>query len=82
MARRKGQSHEGNAMVSQHWKSWMHLVQSSMHPSMWLMLKGRRTEPSKRMSEPAQEAKFAETHTWVMGAIKGRIALFVDELLQ
>ena len=67
---------------SEHWKSWMHLVQSVMHPSMWLMTKVEEQMWRKSMSEPVQVNELAQTHTWVKGTIKGRIALFVDDLIQ
>eukprot|EP00975_Prorocentrum_lima_P005840 1264357-Prorocentrum_lima.AAC.1 len=34
------------------------------------------------MAEPVPAEKFAETHTWKNGQVKGRIALFVDDMLQ
>eukprot|EP00975_Prorocentrum_lima_P055975 11733715-Prorocentrum_lima.AAC.1 len=34
------------------------------------------------MAQPVLADKFAETHTWIQGQVKGRIALFVDDMLQ
>eukprot|EP00975_Prorocentrum_lima_P013356 2835208-Prorocentrum_lima.AAC.1 len=34
------------------------------------------------MAEPVPPDKFADTHTWIKGQVKGRIALFVDDMLQ
>eukprot|EP00975_Prorocentrum_lima_P012722 2694765-Prorocentrum_lima.AAC.1 len=34
------------------------------------------------MAEPVPADKFAETHTWMKGQVKGRIALFVDDMRQ
>eukprot|EP00975_Prorocentrum_lima_P026972 5672653-Prorocentrum_lima.AAC.1 len=53
-----------------------------MHPSLWLMIKGRKPEHKASLAEPVSPDKFAETHTWVKGQVKGRIALFVDDMLQ
>eukprot|EP00975_Prorocentrum_lima_P048517 10149771-Prorocentrum_lima.AAC.1 len=60
----------------------MHLVQSRMHPSMWLMIKGRKPARQVTMAEPVPADKFAETHTWIKGQVKGRIALFAYDMLQ
>eukprot|EP00975_Prorocentrum_lima_P067853 12917327-Prorocentrum_lima.AAC.1 len=60
----------------------MHLVQSRMHPSLWLMIKGRRPERKIAMAEPVPPDKFAETHTWIKGQVRGRIALFAEDMLQ
>eukprot|EP00975_Prorocentrum_lima_P065156 12901757-Prorocentrum_lima.AAC.1 len=68
---------------SDHWKSNMHLVQSRMHPSLWLMKKkGKGLKKKISMAEPVHPDRFAETHTWIKGQVKGRIALFVDDMLQ
>eukprot|EP00975_Prorocentrum_lima_P040065 8417743-Prorocentrum_lima.AAC.1 len=53
-----------------------------MHPSMWLMMKGKKPLKEVTMAQPVPENKFAETHTWVKGQVKGRIALFVDDVIQ
>eukprot|EP00975_Prorocentrum_lima_P017247 3648387-Prorocentrum_lima.AAC.1 len=57
-----------------------------MHPSQWLMIKGRKPETKTRrricMAEPVPPDEFAETHTWIKGQAKGTIALFVDDMLQ
>eukprot|EP00975_Prorocentrum_lima_P057748 12110484-Prorocentrum_lima.AAC.1 len=53
-----------------------------MHPSLWLMIKGRKPEKTVSMAEPVPPAKFAETHTWIKGQVKGRMALVVDDILQ
>eukprot|EP00975_Prorocentrum_lima_P058116 12189857-Prorocentrum_lima.AAC.1 len=34
------------------------------------------------MAEPVPPDMFAETHTWIKGQVKGRIAMFVDDMLQ
>eukprot|EP00975_Prorocentrum_lima_P011544 2453067-Prorocentrum_lima.AAC.1 len=34
------------------------------------------------MAQPVPADKFAETHTWIQEQTKGKIALFVDEMLQ
>eukprot|EP00975_Prorocentrum_lima_P026701 5614117-Prorocentrum_lima.AAC.1 len=34
------------------------------------------------MAQPVPENKCAATHTWIKGYIKGRIALFVDDMIQ
>eukprot|EP00975_Prorocentrum_lima_P024953 5240272-Prorocentrum_lima.AAC.1 len=60
----------------------MHLVQSRMHPSMWLMIKGKTPAKEVTMAQSVPADKFAETHTWIRGQIKGKIALFVDDVLQ
>eukprot|EP00975_Prorocentrum_lima_P011692 2487320-Prorocentrum_lima.AAC.1 len=49
-----------------------------MQPSLWLMIKGRRPEKRVSMADPVPPDKFAETHTWIKGQVKGRIALLVD----
>eukprot|EP00975_Prorocentrum_lima_P069772 12928301-Prorocentrum_lima.AAC.1 len=53
-----------------------------MHPSMWLMIKGKKPARHVTMAEPVLADKFAETHTWIKGQVKGQIALFVDDMLQ
>eukprot|EP00975_Prorocentrum_lima_P033273 6982592-Prorocentrum_lima.AAC.1 len=35
----RGRVFEGMTWYSDYWRSNMHLVQSRMHPSMWLMIK-------------------------------------------
>eukprot|EP00975_Prorocentrum_lima_P071555 12938354-Prorocentrum_lima.AAC.1 len=60
----------------------MHLVQSRMHRSMWLMIKGEKLSKQVIMAQPAHADKFAEPHTWIKGQVKGRIVLFVDDMLQ
>eukprot|EP00975_Prorocentrum_lima_P046784 9779708-Prorocentrum_lima.AAC.1 len=34
------------------------------------------------MAQPVPEDKLAETHTWMKGHLNGRIALFVDDMIQ
>eukprot|EP00975_Prorocentrum_lima_P025767 5421896-Prorocentrum_lima.AAC.1 len=34
------------------------------------------------MAQPVPADKFAATHTWIKGQVKGKIALFVDDMLQ
>eukprot|EP00975_Prorocentrum_lima_P008354 1785089-Prorocentrum_lima.AAC.1 len=34
------------------------------------------------MAEPVPPDKFADTHTWIKGQVKGKSALFVDDMLQ
>eukprot|EP00975_Prorocentrum_lima_P005213 1130446-Prorocentrum_lima.AAC.1 len=53
-----------------------------MHPSMWLMVKGKNPLKDVKMAQPVPENKFAETHTWIQGQVKGRIAAFVDDMIQ
>eukprot|EP00975_Prorocentrum_lima_P052189 10932779-Prorocentrum_lima.AAC.1 len=60
----------------------MHLAQSRMRPNMWLMIKGKKLAEEVTMAQPVPADKFAETHTWIKGQIKGKIALFVDDMLQ
>eukprot|EP00975_Prorocentrum_lima_P001429 309725-Prorocentrum_lima.AAC.1 len=49
-----------------------------MHPSLWLMTKGRKPEKMVSTAEVVPPDKFAETHTWIKGQVKGRVAPFVD----
>eukprot|EP00975_Prorocentrum_lima_P048344 10108568-Prorocentrum_lima.AAC.1 len=67
---------------SDYWKSNMHLVQSRMHPSMWLMIKGKKPLKEARMAQRVPADKFAETHIWIQGQIKGNISLFADDMIQ
>eukprot|EP00975_Prorocentrum_lima_P006320 1362200-Prorocentrum_lima.AAC.1 len=53
-----------------------------MHPSMWLMIKGKKPLKEVTMAQPVLSDKFAETHAWIQGQIKGKIASFVDDMLQ
>eukprot|EP00975_Prorocentrum_lima_P062446 12885692-Prorocentrum_lima.AAC.1 len=53
-----------------------------MHPRMWLMMKGKTPAKQLTMAEPVPADKFAETHTWIKGQVKGQIAVFVDDMLQ
>eukprot|EP00975_Prorocentrum_lima_P068541 12921291-Prorocentrum_lima.AAC.1 len=53
-----------------------------MHPSMWLIIKGKKPLKEVKMAGPVPENKFADTHTWIKGQIKGRVALFVDGVIQ
>eukprot|EP00975_Prorocentrum_lima_P005990 1293775-Prorocentrum_lima.AAC.1 len=53
-----------------------------MHPSLWLMIKGKKPPKQVTMAEPVPADKFAETHTWIKGQVNGGIALFVDEMLR
>eukprot|EP00975_Prorocentrum_lima_P054155 11359079-Prorocentrum_lima.AAC.1 len=53
-----------------------------MHPSMWLMIKSKQPLKEVTMAHPVPADKFAETHTWIKGLIKGKIALFADDMLQ
>eukprot|EP00975_Prorocentrum_lima_P033492 7024148-Prorocentrum_lima.AAC.1 len=53
-----------------------------MHPSMWLMIKGKKPLKEVKMAQPVPENKFAETHTWIKGQVKGIIALFVDDMIR
>eukprot|EP00975_Prorocentrum_lima_P016682 3537377-Prorocentrum_lima.AAC.1 len=46
-----------------------------MHPSSWLMIKGEKPETKISMAGPVPADMFAETHTWIKGQVKGRIAL-------
>eukprot|EP00975_Prorocentrum_lima_P063732 12893326-Prorocentrum_lima.AAC.1 len=52
---------------SDHWESNMHLVRSRMHPSLWLMIKGRKPKRKITMAEKVPPDKFAVTHTWIKG---------------
>eukprot|EP00975_Prorocentrum_lima_P040144 8431933-Prorocentrum_lima.AAC.1 len=65
MARRRDRVLEELTWYSDHWKSHMHSVQSKMHPSMWLMIKGKKPLKEVKMAQPVPENKFAETHTWI-----------------
>eukprot|EP00975_Prorocentrum_lima_P045190 9465379-Prorocentrum_lima.AAC.1 len=42
----------GSEMCIRDRKSTMHLVQSRMHPSFWLMIKGKKPEAKVTMAEP------------------------------
>eukprot|EP00975_Prorocentrum_lima_P039960 8394972-Prorocentrum_lima.AAC.1 len=52
-----------------------------MHPSMWLMITGPGPKDQQVFAEPVPLDKFAETHTWIKGSMKGNIAIVVDDLL-
>eukprot|EP00975_Prorocentrum_lima_P053549 11234458-Prorocentrum_lima.AAC.1 len=45
-------------------------------------MKGPRPKDQQVLADPVPPGKFAETHTWVKGIVKGRIAIFADDLLQ
>eukprot|EP00975_Prorocentrum_lima_P031138 6537909-Prorocentrum_lima.AAC.1 len=51
-----------------------------MHPSMWLIIKGKKPLQEVTMAQPVPADKLAETHTWIKGQIEGKIALFVDDM--
>eukprot|EP00975_Prorocentrum_lima_P070879 12934558-Prorocentrum_lima.AAC.1 len=53
-----------------------------MHPSLWLMIKGKKPDMKITMAQPVPADQFAEPHTWIQGQINGKIALFVDDMLQ
>eukprot|EP00975_Prorocentrum_lima_P060172 12619476-Prorocentrum_lima.AAC.1 len=53
-----------------------------MHPSMWLMIKGKKPLKDVKMAQLVPENKLAETHTWIKGQIKRIIALLVDAMIQ
>eukprot|EP00975_Prorocentrum_lima_P003915 853219-Prorocentrum_lima.AAC.1 len=40
---------------SDYWKSYMRLVQSQLHPSMWLMIKGKNPWKEVNMAQPVPE---------------------------
>eukprot|EP00975_Prorocentrum_lima_P064959 12900556-Prorocentrum_lima.AAC.1 len=52
-----------------------------MHPSIWLMMKGPRPKDQQTLADPVPPDKFADTHTWVKGTVKGKLANCVDDLL-
>eukprot|EP00975_Prorocentrum_lima_P069169 12924632-Prorocentrum_lima.AAC.1 len=41
-----------------------------------------RPKDQQVLADPVPPGKFAETHTWVKGTVKGSIVIFVDGLLQ
>eukprot|EP00975_Prorocentrum_lima_P070912 12934736-Prorocentrum_lima.AAC.1 len=43
-------------------------------------MKGPRPKDQQVLADPVPPAKFAETHTWVKGTVKGKIAIAVDDL--
>eukprot|EP00975_Prorocentrum_lima_P057280 12014186-Prorocentrum_lima.AAC.1 len=45
-------------------------------------MKGPRPKDQQVFADPVPPGKFAETHTWVKGIVKGKIAIVVDDLLQ
>eukprot|EP00975_Prorocentrum_lima_P000833 172089-Prorocentrum_lima.AAC.1 len=49
---------------SDYWKSYRHLLQSRMHPSFWITIKGPNALKEAKMAQPAPEDKIAETRTW------------------
>eukprot|EP00975_Prorocentrum_lima_P006255 1347764-Prorocentrum_lima.AAC.1 len=49
-----------------------------MHSSMWLMIKGKKPLKEAKMAQPVPAKP---TYTGVKGHIKGRIALFVDDMI-
>eukprot|EP00975_Prorocentrum_lima_P021856 4603356-Prorocentrum_lima.AAC.1 len=47
------------------------------------MIKGKKPLKEVKVAQPVPENKFAETHPWIKkGQVKGRIALFVDDMVQ
>eukprot|EP00975_Prorocentrum_lima_P063871 12894159-Prorocentrum_lima.AAC.1 len=59
-----------------------------MHPSMWFHKKQPgHTKTNKQtnkqtLADPVPPSKFADTHTWVKGTVKGKIEMIVDDLSQ
>eukprot|EP00975_Prorocentrum_lima_P052135 10920039-Prorocentrum_lima.AAC.1 len=50
---------DGLTWYSDHWTSHMYLVQSKMHPSMWLMIKGKEPLTEVKMDQSVPDNKFA-----------------------
>eukprot|EP00975_Prorocentrum_lima_P026651 5602697-Prorocentrum_lima.AAC.1 len=45
-------------------------------------MKGPRPKDQQVLADPVPPGKFGETHTWVKGIVKGKIAICVDGRLQ
>eukprot|EP00975_Prorocentrum_lima_P043071 9043505-Prorocentrum_lima.AAC.1 len=45
-------------------------------------MKGHRPKDQQVLADPVPQGKLEETHTWVKGYCKGKVAIFVDDLLQ
>eukprot|EP00975_Prorocentrum_lima_P012024 2554346-Prorocentrum_lima.AAC.1 len=60
----------------------MQLKQSRMRPSTWVTIKGPKPKNLDAHEQPVPPDKFATTHILIKGSIKGRIALFFDDLFQ